>query len=217
MEIKIKVCGMKNPDNIREIAALNPDFMGFIFIDSSPRFVGKDFVLPELAVGIKRAGVFANQNLEYISNIVETHKLDVIQLHGNETPKFCLQIKQNFPNLTIWKAFQIDDSFDNKTLTSYQETSDAFLLDTKDEKSGGSGRSFNWSLLKKYDIQKSLVLAGGLGPDNINQAAEFLAELSGISDKSVVLDINSKAETSPGLKSVDIVRKIIQTIRMQAS
>lgn len=191
-KIRLKVCGLR--DNIEEVIALGPDYAGFIFYNKSPRYVGEAFEMPDLNKGIKRVGVFVNESLEEVQLLVGKHNLSFVQLHGNETYDYCGKLKQS--GIRIIKAFQIDATFDFGLLNDYESTTDYFLFDTKTSSYGGSGKTFNWDLLKKYDMDKKYFLSGGISLDNVD-------DLAGIDLLKIkAIDVNSKFEVSPGLKNV---------------
>ena len=191
-KIRLKVCGLR--DNIDEVIALGPDYAGFIFYNKSPRYVGEGFEMPDLDRGIKRVGVFVNESLEEVQLLVGKHNLSFVQLHGNETYDYCGKLKQS--GIRIIKAFQIDATFDFGLLNDYEYTTDYFLFDTKTSSYGGSGKAFNWDLLKKYDMDKKYFLSGGISLDNFD-------DLAGIDLRKIMaIDVNSKFEVFPGLKNV---------------
>ena len=201
MNIKLKVCGMREATNIRDVALLQPDYMGFIFYEKSKRFVGNDFAIPDdFGSTIKRVGVFVNEKSDTILKLVSKYKLDYVQLHGDETPEACKVLKEN--KIRVIKVFSIDSEFDFKKTESYQLHSDFFLFDTKSESYGGSGKSFDWNLLKKYDQQMPFFLSGGLSPENIHN----IKELKGMNLHAI--DLNSGVETAPGLKDITKVKAI---------
>ena len=140
---------MRQPDNILELAKLQPDYMGFIFYEKSPRFIleedNLDTIL-SLPKTIKKTGVFVNEDFEIILTKIKEYQLDAVQLHGNESPKTCEQIKKQ--GVVLIKAFGVNENFDFKTLENYCNGVDYFLFDTKVENHGGSGKKFDWSLLK---------------------------------------------------------------------
>jgi phosphoribosylanthranilate isomerase len=207
-ELKIKVCGMRERENISGIALANPDFMGFIFYSKSARYVGED---PSLELGslklnaIKKVGVFVNEVPAKVISICRQNHLDIAQLHGNETPADCRQIKQS--GLPVFKAFSIDESFDFNVLKAYTESCDFFLFDTKGHLPGGTGMKFNWQLLDNYKQDIPFFLSGGIRPDDLNSVKEFYHPmLFGV-------DINSGFELSPALKDVAKVQQFIAGIR----
>jgi len=186
--MKLKICGMKYADNIREVAKLSPDFMGFIFYEKSKRFVGKDFIIPEISSEIKRVGVFVNDSLENISEKVKKHKLDFVQLHGVESADFCKAISAK---IKVIKAFGVDEQFDFSILKQYEPFFEYFLFDTKTELYGGSGQSFDKNILSNYKLSKPYFLSGGIDSANVGALNPF------------AIDVNSKFETEPGLKDIN--------------
>ena len=187
--MKLKVCGMKFPENISEIESLNPDFMGFIFYKKSKRFFNESIIV--LNDNISRVGVFVNQEINEVIDNVKKHKLDYVQLHGNEDVRYCLSIKSI---CKVIKVFKIDDNFNFDETKKFENVSDYYLFDTKTNLHGGSGKKFNWEILKKYNSKKYFFLSGGISEDDI-------AEINKIKKKYPIIgiDINSKFEL-PNLK-----------------
>ncbi|MEP6923472.1 MAG: phosphoribosylanthranilate isomerase [Pyrinomonadaceae bacterium] len=205
-KLKIKVCGMTDAQNMCEIGALKPNFFGLIFYPKSPRFVSAETIkgLPQFEE-IKRVGVFVNESLENIITIAEQTNLSFIQLHGQETPEFCKNLKVS--GLQVIKAFAVDNNFKGANLGQYESVCDYFLFDTKTMNHGGSGESFDWQILHKLLINKPFFLSGGVGAEN---AAEAIAACAGL--PLYALDINSRAETAPGIKSPKIAAEIIKSL-----
>jgi phosphoribosylanthranilate isomerase len=201
--MKIKVCGMRDPVNIDAVAALQPDYMGFIFYPQSPRYIGeteKNFVAENLI----KTGVFVNENAEKINELIDRHNFDAIQLHGNESPEFC----ESFRNkVTVIKAFGINENFDFGQLVSYEVSVDYFLFDAKTEKHGGSGQLFDWSLLDQYKMDIPFFLSGGLSLEN-------LEEIKAIKHlRFYGVDLNSRFEIEPGLKDINKLKKAFDILR----
>jgi len=188
--MKLKICGMKYSGNIQEIAQLRPDYLGFIFYEKSERYF--DGKLPKIDKSIQKIGVFVNATLEEILEKIKHYDLQLIQLHGNETPEFCLLLKQS--NVTIIKAFSVDDDFDFKVIQPYESVCDYFLFDTKGEKPGGNGTVFNWEILLDYPSQKPFFLSGGISLGDIEKIKKMNLPIYAI-------DVNSKFEIKPGLKN----------------
>ncbi len=211
-ELKIKVCGMRDPENISGVAEALPDFLGFIFYPKSARFVGEDVSLEQLKVipeTIQKVGVFVNELPEKVIEICRKLNLQVAQLHGSESPEYCQQIKAS--GITVFKAFSVDDSFYFKQLSGYTDVCDYFLFDTKGQLPGGTGQKFNWALLKNYTGSVPFFLSGGIGPDDLEAIRNFEhPRWRGI-------DINSGFETAPALKDVEKVRNLIENIRLKRS
>src|SRR6185437_6350311 len=194
MKPKLKVCGMKYSDNVKEVAALAPDYIGFIFYPKSQRYVGDlDEQLVKDLGNIKKVAVVVNASVVEIEEKVKRYSFDYIQLHGDETAEFCKQVHNK--GIHSIKAFQVDDNFDFKLLDSYKSYCDFFLFDTKSEGYGGAGKSFNWDVLKKYNNEKPFFLSGGIGLENV----EEIKKLKGLNIHA--LDINSKFEIEPALKT----------------
>src|SRR6478735_4533152 len=148
-KIKVKVCGMRETENIRKVAACAPDFMGFIFYPGSLRFVGNDFKLPnDFPSQVERVGVFVQESTEEIIARATRHGLSYIQLHGGESVEQCAALKQK--GLKIIKVFSVGEEFDFQVVKEFVPVADYFLFDTKSSTYGGSGRTFNWSLLNQY-------------------------------------------------------------------
>ena len=194
--MKLKVCGMKQENNILDVADLQPDYMGFIFYEKSPRNFTVD--IPELPEGIQKIGVFVNATLDVIVSKIEQHDLQGVQLHGEESPEFCEQLKAY--DIVIIKVFSMKNQFDFKVVEPYQEFCDYFLFDTKGKEPGGNGYTFNWNLLKKYTLNTPYFLSGGLGMENMDELLLFLKRPE--SRLCCTLDINSKFETVPGFKDI---------------
>ena len=202
--MKIKICGMKYPDNILEIGSLLPDYMGFIFWDKSARYF--DGIIPELPKSIKKVGVFVDASLEEILEKIKTHNLQAIQLHGHESVEFCESVKKNIPKLIdIIKVFPILDTFDFCILTPYEKVCDFFLFDTKGKLPGGNGTSFDWTILKQYSSSKPFFLSGGIGIEEFDTIREILKTNLPI----YAIDVNSKFEIEPGLKNVQLCKEAV--------
>ncbi|MDO7591009.1 MAG: phosphoribosylanthranilate isomerase [Flavobacteriaceae bacterium] len=193
--MKLKVCGMRTPENIEALAALNPDYMGFIFWAPSSRFVNK--ITPLLPNKIKKTGVFVDATIDYIETIIKEHKLQAVQLHGKEAPEFCAYIKTL--DVEVIKAFSMKEAFDFKSLEPYEIACDFYLFDTKGELPGGNGYGFDWSILKNYPSVKPFFLSGGIGKEEVSQ----ILELRNTDLPLYAIDVNSKFESAPGVKKID--------------
>lgn len=206
--MKIKICGIQNPENMRQIAEMHPDYMGFIFYPSSPRYVvpflnEEDF--KNIPKTTKKIGVFVNENPETILEFVEKFNLDGVQFHGDESPDDIYRFRNI--GLILLKAFGISDDFDFNKLNEYEHSVDYFLFDTKTPQYGGSGQKFNWDILKNYSSSKPFLLSGGVGLDE-------LEDVLNIRDLPIYgVDLNSKLEVSPGLKDIEKVKQAIKIIR----
>ncbi|AWM14819.1 N-(5'-phosphoribosyl)anthranilate isomerase [Flavobacterium sediminis] len=207
MEPKLKICGMKDPENIQEIAALLPDFLGFIFWEPSRRFCNLE-TLPDLPENIQKVGVFVNPGLMEVFLTVKKKQLDYIQLHGNEKPEFCKKLKKL--DIKIIKAFSVDENFDFKIMKKYLDAADYFLLDTKSKNPGGNGVTFDWKLLEQYPYDKPYFLSGGIGLEQVKQLETFLKTKA--AQHCLAVDINSRFETAPGIKNVEQLNQFQQQI-----
>ena len=197
--MKLKICGMKYPDNILEVGSLLPDYMGFIFWEKSARYF--DGVIPELPKSIKKVGVFVNETIELILAKAQKHDLQAIQLHGNESVEFCNELRENGNQvqIEIIKVFSVDDSFDFEVLKPFEAVCDYFLFDTKGKLPGGNGTTFDWKVLEKYPSSKPFFLSGGIGIEEI----EAVHEISKTNLPLYAIDVNSKFEIEPGLKNTE--------------
>ena len=200
MKLRFKICGMKVPANILEVAALQPDYMGFIYYKQSKRYAGElsAGLLRELPLNIKKTGVFVDESLSVVAESVTEFGFSAIQLHGAETVEYCLELKQTIPQGTeLIKAFGVDGDFDFGQLKAYEEVADYFLFDTQTAGHGGSGKVFNWNLLDRYELDKPYFLSGGIGPEHVE-------DISKIKDERLyAIDVNSRFELEPGLKQID--------------
>lgn len=194
---------MKTPENIKGIGKLKPNFFGFIFYENSVRNFTDDSIV-SIPKTIRKVGVFVNEKLSNIVFIIQKYDLDYIQLHGNETESYCLEITrqliENKLNTKIIKSFSIDENFDFSIVNNY-ELVDYFLFDTKGKYPGGNGTKFNWKILEKYHLEKPYFLSGGIGLNDIEDIKKFLKTPA--SKHCFALDVNSQFEIEPGLKNIE--------------
>jgi phosphoribosylanthranilate isomerase len=205
--MKLKICGMKYPDNILEVGSLLPDYMGFIFWEKSARYF--DGALPNLPQSIKKTGVFVNASQEDIVSKVNQYDLQVVQLHGHESVTFCQKLKNTLAkSIEIMKVFSVDSSFDFDELKPFESVCDYFLFDTKGKLPGGNGTTFDWKVLEKYPSQKPFFLSGGIGLDEIDLVNEIVK-----TDLPIyAIDVNSKFEIEAGLKNKEELHRFKQKI-----
>lgn len=199
----VKVCGMRDSENIRDIERLGIDWMGFIFYPPSKRAVTDvpDY-LPE---NIKRVGVFVNENPDAIAGRVEEFQLDMVQLHGEESPEMCLQLRQS--GVKVTKVFSIRNEFPIPVVEKYDSTCDYYLFDTQTINYGGSGRKFNWELLSQYRGGTPFLLSGGIAPEDADAILAFdHPQFAGI-------DINSCFEIEPAFKNYKLIKQFLDKIR----
>jgi len=207
--MKTKVCGMKYKDNILSVAELRPDYLGFIFYQRSKRYF--EGLIPELEPGIKKTGVFVNEEMAQIFAAVRKYGLNAIQLHGDETVGYCSAIKKEFKSeIELIKAFSISDDFNFDKLNPYEEVCDYFLFDTKGKERGGNGTLFDWKLLNNYHRKKRFFLSGGIGLEETEMLEQFLNSKAG--QYCYAIDLNSKFESEPGLKNTEELEEFFKQI-----
>ncbi|OAV69740.1 N-(5'-phosphoribosyl)anthranilate isomerase [Bacteroidales bacterium Barb6XT] len=202
----VKVCGMKDPDNIRAVAELGIDWMGFIFYEKSPRYIDLSRPAPP-AGGLKRVGVFVNAAFEQMTEAVSVNQLDFIQLHGEESPELCHALQKR--DIFLIKAFPVSSAEDLAATADYEGCADYFLFDTKCNGYGGSGKSFDWSALATYAGKTPFLLSGGINPQNVEAVKQFRhPRFAGI-------DLNSGFETAPGMKDVLKLNQFLLSIQYE--
>jgi len=220
--MKIKVCGLREPDNIRAVAGLGVDFLGFIYAEKSPRSVYYDFDIDEfwmrekakssLPIGVAKVGVFVNQDILDVTSTLVGADLTHIQLHGNETKRYIRELRKNLhaigkDGVKIIKALSVEDEEGVKRWRDYEDVADMLLFDTKGKAVGGNGVKFDWGVLKAYDGDIPFLLSGGIGPDDAERVLCFHHE------RCIGIDLNSRFETVPGVKDVGKLRDFIEQIR----
>ena len=203
--MKFKICGLFNHENINQVAVLKPDYIGHIFWEKSLRYVNN--ITPNINKEIKKTGVFFNSIAEDVINKIDKHDLNCVQLHGDESPQFCNEILDT--GIQVIKSFRIDDNFDFNILKNYEDYCDIFLFDSKSELPGGTGKSFNWKNLKKYNLKKGFFISGGIGLNSI----ESLIELFKMDLPIYGIDVNSKFEDENHLKKIDELKTFIEIIK----
>lgn len=198
---------MKYQENMIEVAQLQPDYLGFIFHEKSPRFFKG--TIPKLSDSIKKVGVFVDASLSFIIEKVKIHHLQAIQLHGHESPEFCAlchaRLVEAFHPIEIIKVFSIKEDFDFSLLKPYETVCDFYLFDTKGKLPGGNGYTFNWNVLKNYPSIKPFFLSGGIGLEEAENVLSFLRRQE--SKLCYAIDVNSKFELEPGLKDIELLKE----------
>jgi len=198
---------MKYQDNMTQVAALQPDYLGFIFYDKSVRFF--DGVIPELSGNIKKVGVFVDAAIDEIIEKVIAYNLQVVQLHGNESPTFCKVLGAKLTSVAhpieIIKVFSIKDEFNFEILKPYEAVCQYYLFDTKGELPGGNGYTFNWEMLKNYSSTKPYFLSGGIGLNELDKVKSFLQNDG--SNYCHAIDLNSRFEIDAGLKDIELIKE----------
>jgi len=203
--MKFKVCGLFDDKNIQQVAELNPDYIGHIFWEKSVRYVKTK--TPNQKKEIKKTGVFFNSKIDDVINRINEHNLACVQLHGEESPQYCKNIMDK--GTQVIKSFRIDDDFDFSVLKNYENYCDLFLFDSKSELPGGTGKSFNWENLKKYNLEKDFFISGGIGLHSIDSLFNVLK--TGLPVYGI--DVNSKFEDDNYLKKIDELKTFIETIK----
>lgn len=203
--MKIKVCGLRAAANIEAVALLKPDYMGFIWYAQSPRYAYRlsEAIVQQLPAGIIKTGVFVNEEMSVIKALIKQYGFEAVQLHGQESPEFCGELKHQ---VQVLKAFGMDENFDFNKLQPYADVVDYFLFDTKTAKHGGSGETFNWEILNNYHLQVPFFLSGGLSLDN-------LSEIKKIKHPAFFgVDLNSRFEISAGVKDIEKLKKAFEML-----
>ena len=196
----IKVCGMREAENIREVEALGIDLIGFIFWEKSSRYISKRPAY--LPTKCKRVGVFVDEDIESVKRIADDYALDYIQLHGHESSDYCAQLQ----GLHLIKAISVSSRNDIATYKTYEGLVEYFLFDTKCPSVGGSGQQFDWSVLSAYDGSTPFLLSGGIGPDDAERIKSFHHP------QCIGIDLNSRFELAPGLKDVIKLQAFIKEL-----
>jgi len=231
----IKVCGMREADNIRAVSALDIDMMGFIFCPDSPRFVqmisARAGIIPDYSeerfrqakqqhaaadnnasAKVKRVGVFVDDMPQSILTRIYNYHLDYVQLHGDESAVMIDNLKRTLipdivPDIKVIKALNIREKDDVKRWRDYEGAADMLLFDTKGATRGGSGEQFDWAVLEAYDGNIPFLLSGGIGPDDADRVLSFSHPMfAGI-------DLNSRFETEPAMKDIELLRAFVEKIR----
>ncbi len=209
--MNIKVCGITQMKQLQQLDGLNIDFAGFIFHKDSPRYVGDKISKDELQSAdfdVKKVGVFVNATYDEIIDTVEDYGLDIVQLHGDETPELCEQLLED---VEVIKAFSISDDDEmsiDEMIADYDEVCDYYLFDTKaGDAIGGTGVKFDWKKIAKSKIEKPFFLSGGISVDDIAKIKAFKhPDYFGI-------DVNSKFEKSPGVKDMALLLQLKQGLK----
>lgn len=205
----VKICGMRDSENVGRVADLSPDMMGFIFYERSPRFVGELDVdiIRSLPHNVTPVALFVDEEHTKIMNICNLYGFKTVQLHGNERPEECRRLKD--AGLSVIKAFGIDGDTDWAEIETYDGVADLFVLDSRSPGRGGSGRKFDWTKLENYPLPTPYLLSGGIGPDDLQNVMDV--SLPGM----VGIDLNSRFEKAPALKDVEKLAHFIKSLRNQ--
>lgn len=196
----VKVCGMREAENIRKVEALGIDLMGFIFWPKSSRYVSERPAY--LPTKCKRVGVFVDEDIETVRRIADDYALDYIQLHGHESRAYCAQLK----GLKLIKAISVSGEDDIATYKTYEGLVDYFLFDTKCPSVGGSGQQFDWTVLADYVGETPFLLSGGIGPDDAKRVK------ASHHSKCIGIDLNSRFEIAPGVKDINKLKDFLNAL-----
>lgn len=205
---------MRDADNIRQVEALGIDWMGFIFWPKSSRYVAE--IPSYLPTKCKRVGVFVDASIGDVMTIAEQYQLDIIQLHGQESPSYITQLISHLSrlrNVKIIKAFNIATAIDFEATKRYEDYVDYFLFDTKGKSIGGNGEKFDWSVLSEYRGNTPYLLSGGIAPDDA-PALTFSPFHPFTSPLCIGIDLNSRFESAPGYKNVDTLKAFIKELNI---
>lgn len=223
--MKVKVCGITNLDQLHELPEMGVDYAGFIFYPPSPRYVFKSGLagidVKKAKIKLYKVGVFVDASYEEVMKRIEEFGLDMVQLHGRETPYECQKIAAH---IDLIKAFRFSENDHVMwTIKNYYEDSDIFLFDTgvpvlKEEGAsknlyGGTGRKFNWNRLKGLGIDKPFFLSGGIEPDDAATVKEFMKD--SVAKDMMAVDINSRFEIKPGIKDMEKVKNFINELKSE--
>ena len=201
MDLKLKICGMKEPDNIRQVIQYKPDYLGFIFYTGSPRFAGNDIerlLTVDIPPSIQKVGVFVDEKPDIVKHISSKMSLDLVQLHGHEPVSECKEFKVS--GLKIVKVFPVGADFDFNFMEPYIGHVDYFLFDTRGKYHGGNSIPFDWKIIENYPFNIPFFLGGGIGIENIDLIPQIENPFL------FALDANSRLETSPGIKDLKKVK-----------
>jgi len=212
--MRIKVCGMTLPEQVTALDEMGVDFAGFIFYPKSPRYVGNKISAEQMRKikgHIAKVGVFVNEPYDDMMRTVEEYRLDMVQLHGDETPFFCEKVA-NY--VTVVKAFRLSDNDPiDWIVRPYHDSTDMFMFDTMGAGYGGTGKKFDWNDLKAASVDKLFFLSGGIEPGDEENIKTFMKEP--VAQKLFSIDINSKFEIAPGVKDVKKVKQFVEKLKVQ--
>lgn len=209
--MRIKVCGMTQLEQIEQLPSLGATFAGFIFYPKSPRYVFRHLTSSELKKvnTINKVGVFVNASIEEVLLMVDKCRLHMVQLHGDEPPKYCERLADY---VSVVKAFRLSDNDSIEWMTKpFMDVCDLFMFDTMGAGYGGTGKKFDWNILKGSTIGKPFFLSGGIQPEDTKALQEFQTEP--VAKAMFAIDINSRFESSPGVKELDKVEVFIQQLK----
>jgi phosphoribosylanthranilate isomerase len=210
--MRIKVCGMTLPEQVNALDEMGVDLAGFIFYEKSPRYVRKKIsaaTMKRTGGRIAKVGVFVNMPFEELMRTVEEYRLDMVQLHGDESERFCERVA-NY--VSVIKAFRLSDNDPIEwMIRPYDEGCDMYMFDTLGSGYGGTGKKFDWTVLKGKSIDKLFFLSGGIEPGDEEKLEEFAADP--VAKKLFAIDINSKFEVSAGVKNMEKIKQLVERLK----
>ncbi len=207
-----KICGLRETENICQIAELKPDMLGFNFWSGSPRYVGKELSpqwMRTFPFPGEKVGIFVNEPLARVISMCAEFGLTAIQLHGDESPQYCAQLRIRCPGVKLMKSFGVHGGLCLKQTQSYEDFCDSILFDRYSSQRGGSGEKFDWGRIDNLASTRPILLAGGIGPSDIHKCLRAWQS----SYYVVGFDLNSCFESSLGVKSVSLVEEFLQEMR----
>ena len=209
--MRVKVCGMTQMEQVEKLSGIGATFAGFIFYPKSPRYVLRHLTTAQIKKqnDINKVGVFVNASVDHVLQMVDECRLHMVQLHGDESPKFCERIADY---ISVVKAFRLSDNDHIEwTIRPYMSMCDMFLFDTEGAGYGGTGKKFNWEILEGSVIGKPFFLSGGIEPGDTEQLKQFAHKP--VANALFAVDINSKFEVSAGVKDLEKVRKFVGEVK----
>src|SRR5436190_19620428 len=209
--MRVKVCGITQVEQLVALPGIGATFAGLIFYPKSQRYVLRHMTTSQIKKenNVNKVGVFVNASIEEVLQMVDECRLHMVQLHGDETPRYCEKIADY---ISVVKAFRVSESDSiGWRIKDYMDVCDMFMFDTEGVGYGGTGKKFDWNKLKEVTIGKPYFLSGGIEPGDVKRLKDF--EKSPEAKALFAIDINSRFETHPGLKDLDLIKKFIQELQ----
>lgn len=207
---RVKMCGITNRYDAEEGVRAGVDALGFIFVDESPRSITPEIareIISELPPFVDCVGVFVDRDAQEVEEIIAYCGLSYAQLHGSEEPKYCERLARSTAPCKVIKAFRVGGDSGADLFTPYNDVAQGFLLDTYSKGiAGGTGLTFDWRIVDQLHLQSPLILAGGLGPENVGEAIRLVRPFG--------IDVNSGVERAPGIKDADKLHAFMEQVRL---
>ena len=201
---KIKICGITNKIDAIRAAERGVEMLGFVFYKESKRYVEPmtvEDIVNELPPSMGKVGVFVDEEIKKVNKAAENASLNILQFHGDETPEYCASFRGRYK---VIKAFRLKDIKDLKRINDYDV--DFYLFDTyKSDSIGGTGETFDWKILKDFEVLKPVILSGGLNPENVSRAIKEIVPYG--------VDVSTGVEASPGRKSAELMKRFVEKVR----